>query len=50
MLTVKEHIEDLTKQYKELSDSKGPRDITQEFVLRSKLRDINIACKVIYPK
>lgn len=44
MLTLKERIEDLNKQYKELSDIKGLKDITQEFVMRSKLRDLNNAC------
>ncbi|RZF33524.1 hypothetical protein LSTR_LSTR008170 [Laodelphax striatellus] len=45
MLTVKEQIEDLNKQYKEFSENKGSRDITQEFLIRSKLRDLNSACK-----
>ncbi|XP_039288943.1 lysine-specific histone demethylase 1A isoform X5 [Nilaparvata lugens] len=45
MLAVKEEIEDLNKQYKEFSENKGSRDITQEFLIRSKLRDLNSACK-----
>lgn len=43
---MKEYIEDLNKQYKELQENKPARDITQEFVMRSKMRDLNIACKV----
>ncbi|PSN47346.1 Lysine-specific histone demethylase 1A [Blattella germanica] len=45
MLTLKEAIEELNKQYKEQCDDKGPRDITQEFDLRSKLRDLNNSCR-----
>lgn len=45
MLALREKIEELNKQYKEQSESKGPRDITQEFVLRSKLRDLNNSCR-----
>lgn len=45
MLNVRDHVEELNKQYKELSESKQPRDITQEFLLRSKLRDVTAACK-----
>lgn len=38
---------ELNKQYKEMTESKlQTRDITQEFVLRSKLRDLHNACKV----
>lgn len=37
---------ELNKQYKEMTESKlQTRDITQEFVLRSKLRDLHNACK-----
>jgi lysine-specific histone demethylase 1 len=46
MLALREKIEELNKQYKEQCESKGPRDITQEFVLRSKLRDLNNSCRV----
>lgn len=49
MLAVKEQIEELNKQCKELTENKGTRDITQEFVVRSKLRDLNTMCKVIVP-
>ncbi|XP_014218084.2 lysine-specific histone demethylase 1A [Copidosoma floridanum] len=45
MITIKEHMAELTKEYKEMSDSKQPRDITQEFVYRSKLRDLQNSCK-----
>jgi hypothetical protein len=46
MLALREKIEELNKQYKEQCESKGSRDITQEFVLRSKLRDLNNSCRV----
>lgn len=46
MLAVKEQIRDLNQQHKELLESKSARDITQEFVIRSKQRDLSIACKV----
>ncbi|XP_048512486.1 lysine-specific histone demethylase 1A isoform X2 [Athalia rosae] len=46
MIAIKERLAELNKQYKEMSDSKSQsRDITHEFVLRSKLRDLNNACK-----
>ncbi|XP_023709378.1 lysine-specific histone demethylase 1A [Cryptotermes secundus] len=45
MLALREKIDELNKQYKEQCESKGPRDITQEFVLRSKLRDLNNSCR-----
>jgi hypothetical protein len=46
MLALREKIEELNKQYKEQCEGKGPRDITQEFVVRSKLRDLNNCCRV----
>jgi hypothetical protein len=46
MLAVREKTEELNKQYKEQCEDSGPRDITQEFVLRSKLRDLNRCCQV----
>lgn len=46
MLALREKIEELNKQYKEQCEGKSPRDITQEFVLRSKLRDLNRCCRV----
>ncbi|XP_018916026.1 lysine-specific histone demethylase 1A isoform X2 [Bemisia tabaci] len=45
MISVKETLEDLHKQYKELLSECRVRDITQEFLIRSKLRDIHTACK-----
>ncbi|PSN36278.1 Lysine-specific histone demethylase 1A [Blattella germanica] len=45
MMTLKERIEELNKQYKELSENKGMRDITQEFIMRSKLRDLTNSCR-----
>ncbi|XP_046616463.1 lysine-specific histone demethylase 1A [Neodiprion virginianus] len=46
MIAIKERLAELNKQYKEMSESKSQsRDITQEFVIRSKMRDINNACK-----
>lgn len=47
MIQIMGRLTELNKQYKEMSESKLPtRDITQEFVLRSKLRDLHNACKV----
>lgn len=46
MIAIKERLVELDKQYKEMLDSKQARDITQEFVLRSKLRDLHNVCKV----
>ena len=46
MLEVKERVAELHKQHKELSEVKQSKDITQEFSLRSKMRDLNAACKV----
>jgi hypothetical protein len=46
MIQLKEKITNLNKQYKEASESKQSRDITGEFFLRSKLRDLNSTCKV----
>lgn len=45
MLALKEKIQELNKQYKEHSENKAVRDITQEFVVRSELRDLKIACR-----
>lgn len=47
MIAIKERLTELNKQHREMSESKlQSRDITQEFVLRSKLRDLHNACKV----
>uniref|UniRef100_T1IY36 Amine oxidase domain-containing protein n=1 Tax=Strigamia maritima TaxID=126957 RepID=T1IY36_STRMM len=45
MLSVKERLEELHKQHAELNDTKQPRDITLEFLLRNKYRDLTVACK-----
>lgn len=47
MIQIMGRLTELNKQYKEMSESKvQTRDITQEFVWRSKLRDLHNACKV----
>jgi len=46
MLALKEKIEELHKSFKEVSEVKGPRDITADFAVRSKQRDVNAACQV----
>lgn len=47
MIAIKDRLAELNKQYKDMTESKlQSRDITQEFVLRSKLRDLHNACKV----
>ncbi|BES93562.1 Lysine-specific histone demethylase [Nesidiocoris tenuis] len=45
MTAVKEKVEQLNKKYKSMLDVKGPRNITQEFNLRCKMRDLQNACK-----
>lgn len=46
MSHLKDQIEEMRKHYQELQESKSTKaDITLEFVLRSKMRDIGIACK-----
>ena len=50
MIAIKERLVELDQQYKEMSDSKQTRDITQEFVFRSKLRDLHNVCKVYRQK
>ncbi|XP_024870658.1 lysine-specific histone demethylase 1A [Temnothorax curvispinosus] len=46
MISIMDRLMELNKQYKEMTESKSQtRDITQEFVLRSKLRDLHNACK-----
>jgi len=46
MVTLREKIEELHKSWKEVSELKGPRDITSDFAIRSKQRDLNAACRV----
>ncbi|CAH1390352.1 unnamed protein product [Nezara viridula] len=45
LITLKDHIVDLNKQYKGMQEVKGPRNIAHEFSVRHKLREINVACK-----
>ncbi|XP_005100139.1 lysine-specific histone demethylase 1A [Aplysia californica] len=45
MLTLKDKVQELHKQWREASDVKPPRDITAEFLVKSKLRDLNAAVK-----
>ncbi|KAF7990616.1 hypothetical protein HCN44_000421 [Aphidius gifuensis] len=46
MIAIKERLNERTKQYQEMAESKlQARDITQEFVLRSKSRDLHSICK-----
>ncbi|GFN75552.1 lysine-specific histone demethylase 1a-like [Plakobranchus ocellatus] len=45
MLNQKDTVQELHKQWKEASDVKPPRDITAEFLVKSKLRDLNAAIK-----
>ncbi|XP_060587721.1 lysine-specific histone demethylase 1A-like [Ruditapes philippinarum] len=44
-LVLKDRIEELHKQWKEASEVKPPRDITAEFLIKSKLRDLKVAGK-----
>ena len=46
MLALKEKIEDTNKQWREASEVKPPRDITAEFLVKSKHRDLHTLCKV----
>jgi lysine-specific histone demethylase 1 len=45
---LKDRIEELHKQWKEASEVKPPRDITAEFLIKSKLRDLKVAGKVLF--
>ncbi|XP_052087644.1 lysine-specific histone demethylase 1A-like [Mytilus californianus] len=45
MLSLKDKIEELHRQWKEASEVKPPRDITAEFLVKSKLRDLDASCK-----
>jgi lysine-specific histone demethylase 1 len=45
MVSLKEKIEELHKSWKEVSEVKGPRDITADFAVRSKQRDLNATCR-----
>uniref|UniRef100_A0A3Q3QTK7 Lysine-specific histone demethylase n=1 Tax=Monopterus albus TaxID=43700 RepID=A0A3Q3QTK7_MONAL len=45
MVTTKERVKELHHQYKEASEVKPPRDITAEFLVKSKHRDLTALCK-----
>ncbi|XP_072884506.1 lysine-specific histone demethylase 1A isoform X3 [Hemitrygon akajei] len=45
MVSLKEKIKELHQQYREASEVKPPRDITAEFLVKSKLRDLTALCK-----
>lgn len=46
MVSAKERVKELHQQYKEASEVKPPRDITAEFLVKSKHRDLTALCKV----
>ena len=46
LIALQDKVEKLTQQWNKINESRGQRDITQEFSLRSKLRDIHHAHKV----
>jgi len=46
MVALKEKIKELHESYKKVSEVKGPRDITADFAVRSKQRDVSAACQV----
>ncbi|XP_071819441.1 lysine-specific histone demethylase 1A-like [Apostichopus japonicus] len=45
MVELQEKIKELHKQLKEAEDQKVAKDITSEFLVRSKNRDLSVACK-----
>lgn len=45
MLSLRDSIVDLNRQWKDASRARPPRDITAEFLVRSRLRDLTAACK-----
>uniref|UniRef100_A0A673ML16 Lysine-specific histone demethylase n=1 Tax=Sinocyclocheilus rhinocerous TaxID=307959 RepID=A0A673ML16_9TELE len=45
MVATKEKVKELHQQYKEASEVKPPRDITAEFLVKSKHRDLTALCK-----
>lgn len=48
MSSIMDRLTELKQQYKDMTENKTQtRDITQEFVLRSKLRDLHNTCKVL---
>jgi lysine-specific histone demethylase 1 len=46
MVYLKDKIEELHKSWKEVSEVKSSRDVTADFAVRSKQRDLNAACRV----
>lgn len=46
MVNTKERVKELHQQFKEASEVKPPRDITAEFLVKSKHRDLTALCKV----
>lgn len=46
MVGTKERVKELHQQHKEASEVKPPRDITAEFLVKSKHRDLTALCKV----
>lgn len=49
MLEIQDSLERLSKQYHELTRNKN-RDVTQEFAVRCKQREINMLCQVNFFK
>uniref|UniRef100_A0A8C5NHG4 Lysine-specific histone demethylase n=1 Tax=Gouania willdenowi TaxID=441366 RepID=A0A8C5NHG4_GOUWI len=45
LVSVKERVKELHQQFKEASEVKPPRDITAEFLVKSKHRDLTSLCK-----
>lgn len=45
MLQLREHMELLQQQHRDLADARPQRDVTQEFVLRSKQHELSCACR-----
>lgn len=45
MISLREKIDETNKQYKKLLENKDPHDVTQQFLVRTKLRDLNISCR-----
>uniref|UniRef100_UPI00358F3440 lysine-specific histone demethylase 1A-like n=1 Tax=Myxine glutinosa TaxID=7769 RepID=UPI00358F3440 len=45
MVALKERIVELHQQHKESEEVKQPRDVTTEFLIKSKLRDLSAACR-----
>ena len=48
LIALQDKVAKLTQQWNKMNETRGQRDITQEFSLRSKLRDIHHAHKVCF--